>query len=527
MQPTVDARSSALMRATVMPRHREILLLMVPAVLLGAVVRLVPMLTVDFPLNDGGLFVVMSEDLRSAGFVLPEATTYNLDSIPFAYPPLALYLVAGLAGIGFDPFALARWIPFVASVATIPLVYLVSNELINSWRAAAVAAMAFALIPRGYEWLITGGGLTRGPGMVAALITVWLGLRLIKGSKSLARLVLTGVCGGVTALTHPEASVFVAVTLAVFLMSAGRSWGSVRSVLLAGAIGLITSAPWWVTVLSVHGPSVLIGAADSRTVQFGYAARQFIFGNFTGASDLNIFLGLGFIGLLLELARRRYFVPVWLVAIAAIIVSAGFTFAALPWAILMAIGVTEVVVPTVGRLAGEQPRVRLVVVGGLLAAGALSSLATGYSTASPLHGLSTEQREAMEWVRTETAVDATFVIVSGTRWQHDATSEWFPVIARRHSLATVQGYEWTDEFADRAGKHQLLQDLCAFRTLGCVQSWLDHFDLEANYIYVPKGQLAGLASPGDCCPALREDLTRSLEVVYDGDGATVFAWSAP
>ena len=515
----------ALMRDEVAGGRPAFPLLVFGAVLLGAVVRIVPMVAVDFPLNDGGLFLVMSEDLRNAGFRLPETTTYNGDAIPFAYPPLSLYLVGGMTAVGFDPIELARWIPFIASVATIPLVYLITHSLLNSRQTAVAAAVAFALVPRSYEWVIAGGGITRAPGMVAALVTVWLGLRLLRRPRSLALVVQTGVCGGITVLTHPEASVFVAVTLAVFLISVGRTWLSFRSLVLAGAVGVITSAPWWMTVLATHGPSVLVGAADSRTVQFGYAARQFIFGNFTGAADLDIFLGLGFIGLLLELADRRFAIPVWLLAIAAIIVSAGFTFAALPWAILVALTVTRVVLPAAGRLTGQQPRARLVVVGGLLAAGTLASLATGYHTESPVHALSSEQREAMDWVRTGTPADATFVVVSGRGWQYDATSEWFPVIARRHSLATVQGYEWTDEFAERAGKHQLLQDLCAFRTQTCVQSWLDHFDLDADYVYLPKGPLAGLASPGDCCPALREDLTRALEVVYDGDGATILEWS--
>lgn len=64
------------------------LLHIVAATLAGLVVRLSYVLAWDFPLNDGGMFFVMTRDLISAGLGMPPTTTYNDLSIPFAYPPL-------------------------------------------------------------------------------------------------------------------------------------------------------------------------------------------------------------------------------------------------------------------------------------------------------------------------------------------------------------------------------------------------------------------------------------------------------
>ena len=61
---------------------------------LGALIRLIPVLGADFPLNDGGLFAEMILAIRANGFALPAETHYNAIDLPFAYPPLGLYVAA-------------------------------------------------------------------------------------------------------------------------------------------------------------------------------------------------------------------------------------------------------------------------------------------------------------------------------------------------------------------------------------------------------------------------------------------------
>lgn len=62
------------------------------AVTLGLILRLLPALSADFPLNDGGLFYLMTRELQGAHYALPVYTSYNSAQIPFAYPPLAFYI---------------------------------------------------------------------------------------------------------------------------------------------------------------------------------------------------------------------------------------------------------------------------------------------------------------------------------------------------------------------------------------------------------------------------------------------------
>jgi hypothetical protein len=480
----------------------------------------VPVLTSDFPLHDGGLLLVMVEDIQRAEFSLPAFTTYNSDTIPFAYPPLAIYLAAALDQIGLDRAGVLRWLPPILSSVTILLVYVVSRELLGSWRLAAVSALAYALVPRSYEWLVIGGGLTRSLGLVFALLAIWQGIRLLS-TPTRMHVVLTGVLAGLAILSHPEAALFTGVSLAVFLATFARRRLQFVALVLAGGIALVVSAPWLFAVISIHGFDAISAAAGSRTAILASAVREFLFGHFTGATSLDIFLGIGFVGLLVQLARRRFLLPGWLVAVTLAILGAGFTFAMVPWAMLMAVAVMEVILPSAGRLVPARKWARPMVVTGLLGAGVLSSLATGYSEATPMHGLSESDREAMQWVDANLPDDARFVIVTGLDWWNDSTSEWFPAIAHRHSVATAQGYEWTSQFSDKRAAHLTLQSFCAHRLADCILSWEQVFDEQADYVYVPKGQLAGLASPSDCCPAIRESIRAMFNVVYDGDGATI------
>src|SRR5512143_1715660 len=84
--------------------HQVILLL---AVCLGVFARVAPVLMAKFPINDGGMFYTMVQDLIANHFRLPAYTTYNLSSIPYLYPPLGFYLIAVLHTItGISEIAL-------------------------------------------------------------------------------------------------------------------------------------------------------------------------------------------------------------------------------------------------------------------------------------------------------------------------------------------------------------------------------------------------------------------------------------
>ena len=89
MQKTQN-NSSIIQRWDRMSREEKAgLILLLCAIILGALVRLLYIAGSDFPINDGGLFFTMTRDLQANGFLIPKVTSYNGGGLPFAYPPLA------------------------------------------------------------------------------------------------------------------------------------------------------------------------------------------------------------------------------------------------------------------------------------------------------------------------------------------------------------------------------------------------------------------------------------------------------
>src|SRR3990172_9530998 len=69
------------------------------AILLGGIVRFMPVFMAGFPVNDGGMFYVMVEELKANHFLLPAFTNYNLAGIPYAYSPFGFYATALISSL--------------------------------------------------------------------------------------------------------------------------------------------------------------------------------------------------------------------------------------------------------------------------------------------------------------------------------------------------------------------------------------------------------------------------------------------
>ncbi len=127
----------------------------------------------------------------------------------------------------------------------------------------------------------------------------------------------------------------------------------------------------------------------------------------------------------------------------------------------------------------------------------------------------------MRWVARETSPSARFLVIAGTPWEIDRNSEWLPVLARRTSVATVQGFEFRPigEFARKKRQYIDLQG-CAGWVSRCLQDWSRATGIGYTHVYIPK-------SPDrPCCSLLRYSLERdpAYRMIYNGSGAVVFAY---
>ncbi len=490
-------------------------LLLLAAIGFGILVRAVPVLSADFPLNDGGLFAVMSRDLRDNGFLLPATTSYNGGEIPFGYPPLGLYLNALIGPLFGTDGASLRVLPLLITCLTIPAFWF----MVRGWfspATAAVATLAWAVIPRSWMWQVGGGGLTRSLGMLFAFLAVGATIRLLETPQR-RWWILAPLCAGLTALSHLESAAFVGATLGVAWLVHHRSLASLRTLAVVALLAAVVASPWIVAIVAQHGLTPLTAAGGSRAAFMNIALAILVSLRWTAEPFVEVGAILGIIGLGIAVATGRWWLPLWIVAIFFALPGGAATYAMVPWALLIALAVSKLV-----ELA--TPRRALTIGAVLLVVALASSLWARYEYLNPLSTVSPAQRAAMTWAGDNTPTDATFLVVTGSYWPIDATAEWFPTLSNRRSANTVQGKEFT---SSQAWEHAVFAsgslDECVTGTAQCLVDWGTQWNIGYDYVFIPRGRTAGVEGDA-CCDSLALALSTDdrFHRVAELEGAWVF-----
>jgi ABC-type amino acid transport substrate-binding protein len=528
----------------------------VVAAVLAISVRGFLVMSRSFPLNDGALFLLMTEEIGDHGFRLPVMTAYNAAHIPFAYSPLGFYLAAFLHfGGGIDLFALFRILPLVFSCLCVLAFYLLARDLAPT-RATLIASLAtFAVLPRSFLWLIMGGGLTRSMGFFFAILTLWQ-LHRVYSRQAWRHVPWATLFASLTVLSHLGTAPFVAFSAVLMLLSFGRTWRSVQASLVIVAGTVLLTAPWWASVAATHGFAPFIAAGATGGTVFGThrgeALTKLAFFGLGTAEPLFPLIGaLAILGSFAMLTRRGAFVPLWWLTIILLDTRAGATYASIPVALLAGLAITEVIVPIIARpplwsgltssipsggwdIVMRAPRRRQWAVAAvlfvLMGYGVASSVVRRPSLGAEgryLTSLTTEDRRAMSWVVSHTPPTSRFVIMVGGAaggWWADRVGEWFPVLARRVSVATVQGTEWlpAGTFERREREYDRLQG-CAAWGARCLSQWARTTGRAYTHVYIPKTLAFPCCEPLDS--ALRHDPTYRL--LFDGPGAAIYELREP
>jgi hypothetical protein len=528
---------------------------------------------VDFPLNDGGLFYVMVRDVQAANYGLPSFTSYNQVDIPFAYPPLGMYLAALVEDLTpLDLLTVFRVLPLVYCLLTLGAFFLLARQFLTSRVALVAAVAAFALIPRSFIWLIMGGGVTRGLGLLLALLALRQ-VYLLYRRNDRGYLWSAIPLAGATVLSHLETGSFLAFSILLLWLFTDRTRrGFVSSTLLAAGAAAIVS-PWAAAIVARHGLDPFLGALSSSSSVFsGGEVTEFVLIAlarmvWTSEAFFPLIGALGVIGALIAISRGSYFLPAWWAATILLDARAFHTYSTIPVAILAGYAVAEALLPlllgarsrrsvpndngTNGHHAQREGHVNghenghgqrelfgggwrgwlervgatplaVVVVGVMLIASVVSSTVTrpGYSEVAILQTLGSGQRAAMEWIEDHTPPDAQFLVVPRGAWQTDEEAEWFPVFTGRTSVATVQGWEWIagGGFDAQVEAFDAAWD-CGYKTAACLEEWMQDYERPFEYVYIPADFGVG------CCATLIESLSDAPEyrLVYRGAGGSVYA----
>jgi hypothetical protein len=480
----------------------------------GALVRLIPVLASSFPLHDGGLFLVMIRNIRTAGMALPPLTTYNNARIPFDYPPLALWIAAA---VPLDPLTTIRFAGPLAAILTIPALYLVAREVLPGRAYAFVTILLYALVPRGWDWLVTGGGLTRTPALLLALLAIWQILRLYRTLRW-RNVAGSAVFGGLAALTHPEATVFLAMTFGLIAVLEVRDRAGLART-IGVAAGMFAVILPWLLFVAAHGR--LADLVNTGGLGFDPAASlvALMTWHFTDEIFMPVVAVLGTLGALVLARRGSLLIPLWLLAEVTLATRGAPTYACVPLVLAASVGLYEAIGTGILRFApgamlrSNAVRGVLVVV---LAWTCFNDLGLVYAKMSPFDSLPPSAVSTMAWLKANTPADSQFAVVSGAVWDSDVYGEWLPALTDRVSMATVQGFEWKGptEWDSRSSSYTKLQD-CVRSDAECVADWIR--------VHRVPGPVYAYVVNSDASSSLMHSVLRSpsFEVVHSGNDGVV------
>ena len=461
---------------------------------LGLVVRIFPLLLAGFPLNDGGMFLVMIRDLRANSFVLPAFTTYNLSNIPFAYPPLGFYAGAILNVLGVRELDILKWLPASMNIASVLAFFLLARSLLKDGPRAAIATLVYALVPGSFAWQIMGGGLSRSFGMLFILLANYSVYRVFQEGKWKWVWIAILFCS-LSVLSHPEVALATATSCALFWAFFGRSKrGSLQATVIAFGTLLLT-ALWWGSVITAHGlapfQAVLHSGAYVANPLRTIVVEFFAFDLWTGLFHILFLIGLAW-----SLFRKQFFLPLWVILPYFVEPRSAPAFAYIPESILAAQALVDGLL-----LVGDRFRKRNVGPAGppefiqrneanvvvlvLLFLWFLQSSFFGFRLANTSLR-PPEPQEAMTWARQNVAGGSEFVIITGNRGvMTDPLQEWFPALAERNSRTTLQGLEWTlgPQFFPRLKE---LADLQPCQDVQCLEVWSARTGLTYSHLLLER-----------------------------------------
>lgn len=377
---------------------------------------------------------------------------YNGIQIPFAYPPLGFYAAAWISNLFHLPtIDVLRWLPALVTIGTLPAFFALGRVVFDSAFKAAVATLFYALTPRAFAWLIMGGGLTRSFGQLFLILDAYFIYLLFTTHtrKNLAGAVLTST---LVTLSHPEAAVQATGMGLLLWLFFGRNKRATVDAGLVGLGTLLATGLWWLPLLLRFGLDPFLSAA--MTGQHSpFAVLIPLIANLTGEPMVTFGAVFALLGAAIQISRGNYFLVTWMPAAFLFDPRGAWTVAMVPAALLAGAAVCEFIAPALNAVIEGAPDNGKADAGKRFVFPAFLIFVTLYMLAGAVNSgeqitkktVSENDRAAFEWISSNTPPDSRFIMITGNPDMFsDGTQEWFPVLANRTSLTTVQGREWLD-----------------------------------------------------------------------------------
>lgn len=444
------------------------------AFVLAAIVRFYPVYLAGTALHDGGLFYRMAQDLTANHWQLPAFTTYNHSQIPFAYPPLAIYLLAGLQTLLRLPLdGLMRWLPPAFALANVWAFFLFSQTLFEDAENASWATLVYALAPQAIGPQIMGGGITRAPGALLAFLflAAWAAALKTPGRRPA---LTAGLLAGLLTMTHPEWTLHALIVGCILWLFTPQRGKHLRIALQIAGLGGLIALPWWGSLLQVHGWQVFAGILLAKAT---YDARNILLTlHFTG-EIIPILVPLTFLGIWRAFRQRQGAVAAMMPA--AIAIEPRSFVRASPLHMAPAAGLA---LNWFWRQSSRMRMIALLLVGLAIVNGSIIGIRLAF-----YHSISNDDLQAIQWSAENLPGGANILILAPQEQEMAPVIEWLPALTNLHSLITPQGSEWQTNlhwhYAARQKWGATLQT-CLNANPVCLDNWAAANQIDFDLIYV-------------------------------------------
>jgi hypothetical protein len=296
-----------------------------------------------------------------------------------------------------------------------------------------------------------------------------------------------------TIVTHPEAALHIAASALVFFFFFGRSKrGVIKSIIVAGLTILVT-APWWGTVLAHHGIRPFLSASETGFFSIEDYIRLLQF-DITDEIGLPTIGALGLIGLFLSIARRKYFLPVWVIVILiseprsaplylcpSVVLLASYSLCTILQIFNKTTQQEEVAISYPHPLTSKVSKGFFSL---LYCQWFFSSVGIIIILLSQIT-ITNADNIAFDWIKFNTPADSRFLVLTGFSPFIDPISEWFPALTDRVSIATVQGHEWDNHVSfEKIERESIKVQICIYQTIDCIESWAEENHKVFDYVYI-------------------------------------------
>ncbi|MFH5800401.1 ArnT family glycosyltransferase [Haladaptatus sp. CMAA 1911] len=482
----------------------------------------------------------MAEQIAKHGYQFPRIVPqYTANGVPFAYPPLMFYCLAVLHGIfHVDLFTLTRYLPGVITIASLFPFYLFSKELLQSPQRAGIASFILATTPVFIRWHFSAGGVVRAPAFLFSLAGLYTALRLCK-TTSWRWISPTVVWFTLTALTHPEYTLFLSVSIIVFTSVYARTIRGFTYSLLVAICGFFLTIPWWGRIISIYSIDNIVSASSTHGGLGGgiTVLTDFVLTSSHSSAAVTtqphsygiilttLWYAIPIIGIVYLISSRRLFLPGWLLFVGIITGELRFIFTvgslvtavfvldgAIPW-------ITRQLQPSLSRQhALTAVLLILAILGGNIMTLYASGAVTEYGGSNSMPSFVDEQDyAAMQWTQRNIDQSSEFIVIG------DA-AEWFPYLANRTNVVGPWGVEWERSPVAYQWQYTAYQRLSTTTSVTDLNQKIALTSTTPDYIYVPRGTYTVYGRKYHQQRSFMTELYRSDEYrrVYRNRGVVIF-----